>query len=220
MKRMTHKNITNAHFVKLKDVINSCLESHIGGISIISNMKEASLDDSDKTKLVYLFDGSIVDIDTIKLDEITKYRKHLLPSKKGFNELCGVDAICINNQNEWFLIEFKNSNIKENAEVRQSIRKKMIESLWYIFYMYSIAGEDINSLFFGDITKFAREKVNYIIVGSQAKNTHYQINIQAAESVGKHYTPPGFEHFIGYYFKDVYMLTEIELKKFIQNFKA
>ena len=154
---MTHKNITNAHFVKLKDVINSCFGCHLSDASIISNMKEASLDDSDKSKLNYLYDGSIIDMDIIKLDEITEFRKHLLPSKKGFNKLCGLDAICINNQNEWFLIEFKNSDIKNNTETRQSIRKKMIESLWYIFYMYSKAGEDINNLFSGDITKFARE---------------------------------------------------------------
>ena len=96
----------------------------------------------------------------------------------------------------------------------------MIESIWYVFFLYSISGENITSLFSGDITKFARENINYVIVGSQTKNTHYQLNIQAAESVGKHYTPPGFEQFKGYYFKDVYMLTEIELRDFILHFKA
>lgn len=75
-------------------------------------------------------------------------------------------------------------------------------------------------MFSGDITKFARENINYVIVGSQTKNTLYQLNIQAAESVGMHYTPPGFEQFKGYYFKDVYMLTEIELRDFILHFKA
>ena len=218
--RMTHKNITNAHFVKLRDVINSCLSSHMGSINIISNMKEASLDDSDKSSLIYLYDGSIIDMDTIKLDELTQYKQHLLPMKENFNSLCGVDAICINNQNEWFFIEFKNCDIKNNSKARKSIRKKMIESIWYVFFLYSISGENTTSLFSGDITKFARENINYVIVGSQTKNTHYQLNIQAAESVGKHYTPPGFEQFKGYYFKDVYMLTELELRDFIRKFKA
>ncbi|WP_298530261.1 hypothetical protein [uncultured Ruminococcus sp.] len=215
---MTHKNITNAHFVKLKDVINSCLGSYMSGISIISNMQDASFDNENN---YYVYPSTApVNLDVIKLDDITKYRKHFLLPKINFDPLSGVDAICINSQNEWFFLEFKNCDIKNNSKARQSIRKKMIESIWYVFFLYSISGENITSLFSGDITKFARENINYVIVGSQTKNTHYQLNIQAAESVGKHYTPPGFEQFKGYYFKDVYMLTEIELRDFILHFKA
>ena len=218
MKRMTHKNITNAHFVKLKDVINSCLGSYMSGISIISNMQDASFDNENN---YYVYPSTApVNLDVIKLDDITKYRKHFLLPKINFDPLSGVDAICINSQNEWFFLEFKNCDIKNNSKARQSIRKKMIESIWYVFFLYSISGENITYLFSGDITKFARENINYVIVGSQTKNTHYQLNIQAAESVGKHYTPPGFEQFKGYYFKDVYMLTEIELRDFILHFKA
>lgn len=214
---MTHKNITNAHFVKLKDVINTCVGSHLNGASIISNMQNASFD---KENSYYVYPStSPVNMDVIKLDELTEYRKYFLLPKIHFEPLPGVDAICINNQNEWFFIEFKNSNVK-NQEIKRSLKKKMINSLWYVFFLYSMAGEDIVDLFNGDITKFARENINYVIVGSQIKNMHYQINIHAAESVGKHYTPPGFEQFKGYYFKDVYMLTEIELRDFILNFKA
>lgn len=215
---MKHNKITNAHFVKLKDVINSCLGSYMSGISIISNMQDASFDNENN---YYVYPSTApVNLDVIKLDDITKYRKHFLLPKINFDPLSGVDAICINSQNEWFFLEFKNCDIKNNSKARQSIRKKMIESIWYVFFLYSISGENITSLFSGDITKFARENINYVIVGSQTKNTHYQLNIQAAESVGKHYTPPGFEQFKGYYFKDVYMLTEIELRDFILHFKA
>ncbi len=215
---MIHKNITNAHFIKFKDVINSCLGSYMKDKDIISTIQDASLDDNND---YYVYPStSPVNLDVIKLDEITNYRKHLITSEENFSELCGVDAVCINEQNEWFLIEFKNCDIKNNANARKSIRRKMIESIWYIFFLYSVSGENMASLFPGDITEFARENINYVIVGSQAKNLHYQINIHAAESVGKHYTPPGFEQFKGYYFKDVYMLTEIELKDFILNFKA
>jgi hypothetical protein len=94
----------------------------------------------------------------------------------------------------------------------------MAESLWYVFFMYSKANENVSLLFGGDFTKFARENINYVIVGSQSKNMLHSVNIQALESAGKHYTPPGFEQFKGYYFKDVYMLTENELCTFIKNF--
>ena len=212
---MKHKNITNPHFIKLKEVINLCIGSHMNGANIISNMQDASLDDKNG---VYVYPQvPLFNLDVIKLDEFTKHRIHLLSSHANFNELSAVDAICINNNNEWFFIEFKNSAI-DNKTTRKSIRKKMAESLWYVFFMYSKANENVSLLFGGDFTKFARENINYVIVGSQSKNMLHSVNIQAFESAGKHYTPPGFEQFKGYYFKDVYMLTENEICTFIKNF--
>ena len=78
----------------------------------------------------------------------------------------------------------------------------------------------MTQLFGGDFSKFARENINYIIVGSYEKNKHHITNIQAFESSGKHYTPRGYTQFKGYYFKDVYMLTELELGNFITKFQA
>ncbi len=215
---MRHKSINNAHFNKLKSVINSCVGSCMSGQSIVSNIQDASLDDN---KGVYVYPStSPINLDVIKLDDLTKYLKFLLPSQTNFNQLSGVDAICIDAQNEWYFFEFKNSDIKGHPEQRKSIRKKMLESLWYIFFMYSKAGVNINQLFYGDFTKFAVKHINYIIVGSQSKNTLYAQNIYAAESSGTHYTPPGFEQFVGYYFKNVYMLTELEIRNFIRDFKS
>ncbi len=215
---MRHKSINNTHFDKLKSVINSCFGSRMSGQSIVSNLQDASLDDNNN---FYVYPStSPINLDVIKLDDLTKYLKFLLPSQTIFNQLSGVDAICIDAQNEWYFFEFKNSDIKDQPKQRKSIRRKMVESLWYVFFMYSKAGEDINKLFSGDITKFARNNINYIIVGSQAKNMLYHANIQAAESSGKHYTPPGFEQFVGYYFKNVYMLTELEIRNFIKDFKS
>ena len=203
---MKHKNITNAHFAKLKDVINTCVGSHMNGASIISNMQDASLDNKNS---YYVYPSTA----PVNLDLLMKQATM-------FEPLSGVDAICINSQNEWFFLEFKNCDIKNNSKERKSIRKKMIESIWYVFFLYSMAGEDIINLFNGDFTKFARENINYIIVGSQCKNLLYHANIQALEKTGQHYTPPGFEQYKGYYFKDVYMLTELELRDFILKFKA
>ena len=118
---MKHKNITNAHFAKLKDVINTCVGSHMNGASIISNMQDASLDNKNS---YYVYPSTVpVNLDVIKLDDITKYRKHFLLPKINFEPLSGVDAICINSQNEWFFLEFKNCDIKNNSKERKSIRK-------------------------------------------------------------------------------------------------
>ena len=214
--KMKHKKVTNNYFIKLRDVITTNIK-HNSDIDVISTMKSASMDDSDKSNIKYLYDGSTIDMDIIKLDDLTKYRKCFLQLQGNCDPLSGVDAICIDNRNEWFFIEFKNCNIND-SKVKKSIRKKMLESIWYVFFMYSIAGEDIKSLFDGDITKFSRENINYIIVGSYSKNLLYSANIQAKEKIGKHYTPPGFDQYRGYYFKDVYMVTEIELRNFIMKF--
>ena len=152
-------------------------------------------------------------MDIIKLDDITKYRKNILSFDGEFGQLAAVDAICINNNNEWFFIEFKNSNIG-NTKTRKSIIKKMVDSLWYLFFIYSKSGEDVESIFLGDITKFAREHFTYIIVGSKDKNLNYSMNIQALESAGNHYTPPAFREFVGYYFKDIYHFHKYNMNSF------
>ncbi len=216
---MTHKAIRNEHFIKLKDIICSCIDNYIDCKSLISDIHNASFDDKNN-EYVYP-NNSEINLDTIKLDDITEYRKELIGLNKGcrFDPLSAVDAICINQQNEWFFIEFKNGAISDTKTMR-SIKKKMIHSLWFIPFLYSKSGESLDELFSDDFSKFARENITYIIVGSQSKNKLYHANVQALESSGKHYTPPGFEQFIGYYFKDIYMLTELELRNFILNFQA
>lgn len=215
MTQMKHRNINNPHFLGLRDVISSCFCSQINEADLISDIQNASLDDSNN---VYVYpDTAEINLDTIKLDDITRYRKELLDFSGQCDPMLAVDAICVDREGEWYFIEFKNSDICNKTTLR-SIRKKMVNSLWFVFFLYSKAGKDMNLIFSGDITKYARENINYIIVGSQEKNNLYASIVQASESSGTHYTPPGLKQFVGYYFKNVYMLTELELRKFILDF--
>lgn len=94
----------------------------------------------------------------------------------------------------------------------------MLSSLWILFYAYSITG-NTSCISDNDIIKFARENVTYIIVCSKDKNLHNANLIRQAEEINEHYTPNELQPYINYYFKDVYLYTERELRKFIVNFK-
>lgn len=88
-----YKKITNHNFDKFLCAVSQLFE--IEKRDILSCLKDASLDDSNG---VYLYDGSVIDMDTIKLDDITvhfsKYMKEDHKLKK-FEQPSAVDAICI-----------------------------------------------------------------------------------------------------------------------------
>ncbi len=103
-------------------------------------MCDASLDDSSKGTPVYLYDENYNNMDAVKLDDMTMPFLHYMKNErhlKYFEQPKAVDAICVNQNNEWFLIEFKNCPIykstnkgKElNSDVLTSIRQKMFGSV-------------------------------------------------------------------------------------------
>lgn len=178
-------------------------------------MISASEDDNNHV-LVYTDNGH--NMQTIKLDEYTKdfnkKRRQEMPELKVDHQPSAIDAVCVNKDNEWFLIEFKDEPIKN---VLRSTPKKMLSSLWLIAFIYSKLSEKIADE--SDILKFAREKITFITVVSSAKNADDEEAIGATwEKNGTFYTPDKFKKYKGYYFKDIYILTESGLKFFIEYF--
>lgn len=212
------KKITNDYFNEFKEAINICCKD-INESNFISNMEESSY--SNQSKESFYSDKvlkSFINMENIKLDNITEYRKDMLklPKKSMFTPLPAVDAVCIDADNEWYFIEFKNAVIENEIK---SIKKKMINSLWFSFYMFSLSGKG-GGIVNNDVLKFSREHINYIIVAKRDKNIVESQSIMEMESVGEHYRPPKFREYINYYFKDIYMLTEYEFRDFVLHFKA
>ena len=125
-----YKTIRSKFFVDFCDIFKSLLS--LNDTDIISNMCDASLDDSNKESLVYLYDGKYNNMDTVKLDDMTMPFLHYMKNErrlKYFEQPKAVDAICVNQNNEWFLIEFKNCPIYKNTKKGkvmcwlQSVRK-------------------------------------------------------------------------------------------------
>lgn len=213
------KKITNLYFQNFKEAVNICCGKDKCDNTTISDMESASFDKNDEIKYFYSQDflHGFINMETIKLDDFSKYRRDMLglSDNSFFEQLPAVDAICIDKTNEWFFIEFKNAKV--DNEIR-SIKKKMLSSLWFCFYMLSKSGKDDNILS-QDILKFSREHISYIIVGRRDKNIDISESIREAEACGDHYRPRKLKQFINYYFKDVYILTEHEFRNFIYNFK-
>ncbi len=214
---MKMKTIQNEHYKKLCSAIASyCSEEEAA--NCFAAMKDASYDDENKTS-VYEFDP---DMEVLKLDDFSqilgaahhKAIKSKYPDERGLQQHTpsAVDAVCIDENNNWYLIEFKNQKI--DSKVLGSVKKKMLSSLWLLFHTYSLSGNGMD-----DITKFAREKVTYILVCSRAKNRSDAMLIHQKEEKGEHYTPNSLYGYIDYYFKDVYVYTEAELRSFIAKFR-
>lgn len=219
-----YKKINNEYFKCFSKIINTVLEVDYN--DIISNMKDASLDDHDKGENIFLYDGSIINMDAIKLDDMTQHLLQYMRKERNlryFEQPYAVDAVCVNQKNEWFLIEFKNRPIYKTKDGEQkldkgvvlSIEQKMFGSIWFLLSLASFSSKE---LFGDDVTEFARTHFTYIAVVSREKNPDEYRRIH--ESPKNLYTPTYFRKYVGYYFKDVYMLTEYEFRNFVLKFKA
>lgn len=217
--RIIVKKITNPHFQNFKEAVNICCGNPQDDDSILSDMESASRSKPDKDPFYSdKFLNSFINMQTIKLDDFTNLRKDMLdlPEKSWFNPLAAVDAVCIDRNNEWFFIEFKDAKVENEIK---SIRQKMINSLWFCFYMLSKSNKDDNILS-NDALKFSREHITYIAVIKRDKNLDEARIIKEKESINEHYSHRKFIEVINYYFKDVYMLTEYEFRDFVLKFKA
>jgi hypothetical protein len=214
------KKITNPHFQNFKEAVNICCGNPKDDDSILSDMKSASYAPDDERKYFYSQEylPDFINMETIKLDEFTEQRKIMLELSGDylFEQLPAVDAVCIDRNNEWFLIEFKNGKVDNKIS---SIKSKMQSSLWFCFYILSKSNKD-DGVLSDDVLKFSREHVSYIVVGRRDDNMGVSEIIKEAERCHEHYQPHKLKQFINYYFKDVYMLTEYEFRKFILEFKA
>lgn len=181
---------------------------------IVSDMRTASYDDENDFYL-YNNENNLMNMEVVKLDDMTEYFSHYMQqerSLRNFTQTQAVDAICINNKNDWFFIEFKNR--KYDSDVISDVKKKIFKSLWFVSSMNSFAGTNLFPDM--DFADFARQHIIYIVVISREKNpTEYHRIHQSNNNL---YTPDNFKKYIGYYFKDMYLFTEQETYKFIKNF--
>lgn len=208
------KKINNEYFIKFCEVIKRSLYDPSKYNECLSDMVNSSLDDANQVKVYTEKDNNI---QVIRLDEYTKdFEEKRRRELQISHQPAAVDAVCVNKDNEWFLIEFKNQPL-ESVLSSKSTSRKMLSSIWLIAYLYSMLSEKMSSE--TDILKFARENVTFIVVVSSEKNETEEETIGATwERDGSFYTPEKFKRYIGYYFKDVYTLTEKGLKFFIRSF--
>lgn len=208
------KKITNKYFTKFCSVIDRSLIDHSKYELCLKDMIDASLDDEND---VNVYNDTNYNMEIIKLDEYTKdfriMRCQEHPEIRD-HQPKAVDAVCVNKNNEWFLIEFKNQPLQSALK---SITKKMASSFWLIAFLYSRLSEKMTDE--NDLLKFSREHVTFIAVVSSNKNVDFEGAIGASwDEKGIFYTPQKFLEYKDYYFKDAYVLTEKGLRHFIKKF--
>ena len=209
------KKITNEYFKTFCDVIKSSLVDQNNFNACLSDMINASEDEVDHENV---YSDENYNMEVIKLDEYTKdfnrMRRLEIPELKEDHQPKAVDAVCVNKENNWFLIEFKHQSLKSALK---SSPAKMHSSLWLIAFLYSKLSKKIADE--ADVLKFARENVTFITVVSSEKNGDLDETIGATwEEGGAFYTPKKFMKYKGYYFKYIYILTEVGLRFFINSF--
>ena len=212
---MKIKTIDNPYFKNFCDVIERSLTGQTSFSDCLSDMISASEDIDNKA---FVYTDTNYNMETIKLDEYTKdfniMRRLEIPELKEDHKPAAVDAVCVNKNNKWFLIEFKNKPLKKAIK---STPQKMLSSFWLIAFLYSRISKKIADE--SDILKFARNNVTFITVVSSEKNADLEETIGATwEENGAFYTPKEFMKYKGYYFKDIYILTENGLRFFIKKF--
>lgn len=219
------KQIDNEYYRRFCEVLEIF---HSGAVKQCSaTMKEASFDDNNKMYVYQDYENNCdydIDMTVLKLDEFSKiYNLRNTPN--------AVDAVCIDCENNWYLIEFKNQKF-DNA--KSSVKKKMMGSLWILYDTYCQTGNiyDITgNPPVKDIIEFSKERITYIVVCSSTKNSENntkKAHDKFGDSLRKRYTdilnrtysPSRLDYCAECYcFKDAYKCNEKELRKFIVNFK-
>lgn len=188
-------------------------ENTIDEVSYVSNLHEVSINDSkDGTPVVYVYNGK-KDLEVLDMDKI---------AQKGYKKIKGVksvdstintaDAFIINQENEWYFIEFKDSKLSGGKSTLKDNIIKKAYSNWYmmldLLYEMREQLEPYSEFDFDNPIRFAKEHVSYILVCSMEKNPNIYTQIKNEKYLGRHYTIPFMQRLKDYLFKDAYVYTE------------
>ncbi|MDE6540212.1 MAG: hypothetical protein K2K66_08470 [Ruminococcus sp.] len=218
------KQIDNEYYKKFCKVLETYSSGAVKKCS--ATMKDASFDDNNKMYVYWDYENNSdydIDMTILKLDEFSK----IYNSKNTPN---AVDAVCIDHENNWYLIEFKNQKF-DNA--KSSVKKKMMSSLWILFDTYHKTGnisDIIGSPPTKDIIEFSKEHITYIVVCSSTKNSENNnkkdrskfgdnLRKRYTDILNRNYNQSKLDYCAECYcFKDAYKCSEKELKNFIEGF--
>jgi len=161
----------------------------------------------------YLYSGSR-NLSVISMDNIAKDGYRVIKSALG-KPVNTVDAFLVDNNNDWYLIEFKDCKISSKKD---NIEKKGMANFLMLLDIFndedSIKFEGSKNFF-----EFARKKLVYILVCSQDKDPYSYEQIRNCDNLGEKYRPDCLLKFKDYFFKDAYAYTEDYFEnRFVRKF--
>lgn len=212
------------NFETFRGMIEKYLDNNDVKINIISDLHEISLNKSGKQDENYVYDGQY-NLEVIDMDNLAKYGYRVVKQLEDINNVVNTaDGFLINKQNEWFFIEFKDSEIKaSNDKVKNSVLKKAYSN-WYMLLDILYTMKDQEEMYQGfevnNPIQFSKDNIYYILVCSSEKNPNVYKQIKNHEHLNENYTPEFMKRLKDYLFKDAYIYTEYQLEqKFAKVFE-
>ena len=118
--------------------------------------------------------------------------------------MASVDAFLIDREENWYFIEFKNSDITKD-EVKYSVTSKAYQNLFWLTDLFK-SSKMHNKPFFDwkNPIEFARNKITYILVFSDKDNESQYQKAKDLENANDHLRTKYLEKLQYYVFKDAY----------------
>lgn len=198
--------------------IHQYLNKYDCTLNFESDTKEVSMN-SDAKKYLCNKALSVIDMDLIAKKAYRLIRK---PESKTENDSINTaDAFLINNENQFYLIEFKDAVFSSATKV--SVLKKAYCNVYAILdILYEMKETEFVYQQFDYLNpmKFIRENVNYICVFSSEKNPEYVIKEKNHRLKKEAYTPNFMDRLQGYIFCRAYAMSELTFQnEFIKAFR-
>ncbi len=217
-----------SYFERFQEILKEFFTSNSEEISIIPiSLHEASKNDADKNNITFFYNGK--DISVIDMDKIAQNPYRSIRILKEFDNtkddiVNTADGFVINKDNQWFLLEFKDTKIEGGkSALKNNIIKKAYGN-WYMLMDILFNTEDHESMYpdfdYSNPVKFAKENVVYILICNSKCNPNVVTQIRNHKLINKKYTPIFMQRLKEYLFRDAYVYTEIDLEReFVKKFE-
>ena len=214
---MKWKMMKMNNFDKILEMINNYQLSYGIEQNILSCLHDTSKSNAESLE-TYVYNG-MNDLDVIDMDVIARYsyKRIKKPDNPEEHPVNSADAFLVNYNNDWYFIEFKDAQVRnDNRALKDNIIKKAYSN-WYmlmeILYEMKDTEYKYSDFDFNDPVKFAQEHVFYILVCTLDKNPSMYKLIKGSQLAKTKYTPPFMCRLKGYIFKDAFAYTEEFLER-------
>lgn len=199
-----------SNYLDFKEKLEAYFKSNGIIINIETTLKDSSYNEKGNN---YLYTGK-KNLSVISMDSVAQEGYKALLKANG-RPLNSVDAFLVDNNGEWFFIEFKDCKISTKKD---NIEKKGMANL---LMLMDVMLDSSSGLLEGYSNPFifAREKITYILVCSREKDPYSYDQIRICDNLNQKYTPQCLEKLKYYFFKDAYVYTEEYFeRRFVNNF--
>ncbi len=212
------------NFDIILEIIGNYLENFDADTDKLSNLHEVSKNESGSMPIYYVYDSSN-ELNIINMDHVAncgyKKAKGVMGSPDNINT---VDAFIIDCNDEWYFLEFKDSEISGGKDgLKNNVLKKAYSNLYMlldILYYMNKYGMEYPSFTYEQPIEFVKQHINYILVCNSEKNAITYSRVKDKSLTGEHYTPEFMQRLKDYIFKDAYVYTEDYLEKlFVEKFR-